>query len=374
MKRLTIADIHLSAYGNDSIKDGLPQRLSDIMASMEQVSAFAVKNNIKFIDILGDINNDKDIFYTKPFILFKQWMQRYQEIIFTLLSGNHDMDTAGDEQVSSIEGFRGIQNVEIITEKWRDEELGISWVPYSKNIVDDVRGDDAAPILLSHFGVSEAQLSSGISIIADIKARDLAKYKLVLLGHYHKPQNIGNTHYVGDPFQSGWGEKNEEKRFMIYDTDTLETDSIPLVGYTQHIELTINTLEEAKSVFEEEAEMKALGHKVRLKNLTNKEIVNEGSHIITKIEKDITNRGVSLDMTTEEKLEKYAEIQEVEDKEKYLNIGKQLCNLDELQELKLPLSGTVSKPDVKKIPKVQSTGCESKEIPKSVAGLFELDL
>jgi len=46
-------------------------------------------------------------------------------------------------------------------------------------------------ILISHFGLSEGMLNSGMSIISDIGLKDLrGKYELVLLGHYHKPQEI----------------------------------------------------------------------------------------------------------------------------------------------------------------------------------------
>jgi hypothetical protein len=137
--------------------------------------------------------------------------------------------------------------------------------------------------------------------------------------------------------------------------------------------LIINDKAEAQSIFESEKQMKDLGHKVRIRNLTGKELLNEGSHIISKIEKDITNRGVSLGMSTGEKLEKYLEINEVENKEKYLEIGRLLCNMEEIPDLKdSPTTTTKSTPQKDISPSLIKK--PSEETKNSEPGLFELDL
>jgi hypothetical protein len=61
----------------------------------------------------------------------------------------------------------------------------------------------------------------------------------------------------------------------------------------------------------------------------SEEIVREGVHIINSVERDVTNRGVHLSMTTEEKLKRYLEIKGITN-DRYLTIGKALCNLQEI--------------------------------------------
>ena len=119
----------------------------------------------------------------------------------------------------------------------------VMFIPYSYDMVDTVK-NNSARILISHFGLNEGILNSGISIVADISLADLVgKYDLVILGHYHKPQEIIRDdiklYYVGSPIQLDWGEKGDEKRFLVVDTDTLDVKSIPTTAYRKYIEIDL---------------------------------------------------------------------------------------------------------------------------------------
>ena len=323
MKRLATADLHLSSYSTQKQKNGISVIIHDIFSSVIQMCNYAKSNRIKNIDILGDISHDKNIFYTKPFIEFRKFLKDNSDIIFTFLGGNHDLSDTSDFPISSIEGFSDIPNVICHTVMFIDDQLEIAWIPFSKNIKEKINLVSNCKILLSHFGLNEAMLSSGISITADVKIRDLKKFKLVLLGHYHKPQNIENVYYVGSPVQLNWGEKNEQKRFVVYDTENLNVQSINFEGYTKHIELIINNEEEVKSVLEQEKILKQQGNYVRIKNLLSKEIIAEGVHILNNVEKDFTNRGIDLNMPVEEKLQRYLQIKDIKN-QKYLQTGRML--------------------------------------------------
>jgi len=370
MKRIITGDIHLSSYSSDKIKNGLPLRLHDIFSSLNQISQYAKNNDIKYIDIIGDINNDKDIFYTRSFLLFRKWLEENRDIHITLLSGNHDMDSAGDNQISSIEGFADAPNVRIITVTEYDEENNILWVPFSKNIVQNIKGSLKAKILLSHFGVSEAQLSCGISITSDIGLKELKKFDLVILGHYHKPQQLKNIWYTGNLCHTSWNDKGEEKRFLVCDTETLNVTSIPFKDYTRYIELTIKSSEEAKSILQEEKKLKKEGHFVRVKNITDKEIIEEGVHIINSTEKDITDRGVEITMSDDEKLQKFLNIKEIINP-KWLEVGKLLCSFQEFDiELKsIEKEKVIEEPKQKEEEKVIEEPKQKEEDSK----LFDID-
>ena len=116
-------------------------------------------------------------------------------------------------------------------------------VPYSRNVSNQVRLN-RSKILISHFGLNEGILNSGMSIVSDLSVKDLiGKYELVLLGHYHKPQEIVqdnfSLYYVGSLIQLDWGEKDDEKRFLVVDSDTLSVSSIPISTYKRHIEIEL---------------------------------------------------------------------------------------------------------------------------------------
>ncbi|QIG65683.1 endonuclease subunit 1 [Ochrobactrum phage vB_OspM_OC] len=53
------------------------------------------------------------------------------------------------------------------------------------------------------------------------------KYKLVMSGHFHKQQKIGNIYYLGSPMILDWGEIENEVGFHILDTETGQLEFIP---------------------------------------------------------------------------------------------------------------------------------------------------
>ena len=90
-------------------------------------------------------------------------------------------------------------------------------------------------ILLGHFQVLGSMLGDGPSV-SGVPLRMLESFSIVLLGHVHVPQSMGNVHYIGSPFQQDFGEKNQVKRVAILDTKTLTLEWIPLDGFPRYIE------------------------------------------------------------------------------------------------------------------------------------------
>ena len=152
-----------------------------------------------------------------------EYFQKYNDlIVFYVIDGNHDLSGKGESVVSALRPLENIWNLHWIrfdqTKHLEDDD--ILFVPYSYDLPNVIK-KNKAKILISHFGLSEGMLNSGMSIISDISLKDLRnKYDLVLLGHYNKPQEIIESnfslYYVGSPIQLDWGEKGDEKRFLCH--------------------------------------------------------------------------------------------------------------------------------------------------------------
>lgn len=327
MKFAFIADIHLSRYGQDSIhsESNLPERLHMLKNTLYQIANYCVENEINQIVIGGDILHGKSVIYAIAQKVMLRFFRKYKkDIEFTVIDGNHDVSGKGSDAVSALESLASEPNVCWIGMKDRKETIGnIFFVPHSKDMVDIIRNSQE-DILISHFGLNEGKLNSGISIVSDIGLKDLrGKYKLVLLGHYHKPQEIieneMSVYYVGSPIQLDWGEKEDEKRFLVVDTSDLSVKSIPTTGYSKHIELKI-TNENKKQIVEEAKKLQELGHKVNVIAETQLDMDGIDIKVIDKTEKDITNRGISIKMSERERLTRYMEINNIpeEKREVYL--------------------------------------------------------
>jgi hypothetical protein len=106
-------------------------------------------------------------------------------------------------------------------------------------------------LLFGHFQVVGARMNSGTAL-QGVPVNILKQFDLVLLGHIHIPQTIGGCiHYVGSPFQQDWGETGETKRVGILDTAGCKMTWVPMEGYPEYHEVT---LEEFKQASRQEGE------------------------------------------------------------------------------------------------------------------------
>ncbi len=335
MKFAYFADIHLSKYGQDKIEDTshLPERLHSIKNALYEVGEYCRAHEITTAIVGGDTLHGKSIIYAIAQDIMIDFFEDFTDIHFIVLDGNHDVSGKGVEVVSALKSLKNIPNVKWVkfSETYRMDNEDILFVPYSKDLPQIIK-DNKARILISHFGLSEGVLNSGMSIVSDVSMRDLiGKYELVLLGHYHKPQELrgdGITlYYVGSLIQLDWGEKNEFKRFLVVDTDTLKVDSIPISSYKKHIQIEIapdNRDEAIKAAFDARA---AGDHvKVLMTETVDVSELKGEFNIIDKRDRDITDRGITSNMSTEDKLKKYLEIKEIpEDQhELYMNVAMEI--------------------------------------------------
>ena len=329
MKFTFIADIHLSHYGQDKIEDttNLPQRLHSLQEVLHEIAKYTVDKNINKMIIGGDILHGKSVIHAIAQDIMLDFFEEWSKTIdFFIIDGNHDLSGKGSNVVSALKSLRNIDNLRWIpfNETMSIDNDRVLLIPYGPNMTEKILNNQSK-ILISHFGLNEGVLNSGISIVSDISIKNLiGKYELVLLGHYHKPQEIIRDdiklYYVGSPIQLDWGEKNDEKRFLVVDTETLEVKSIPTKGYRKHIELNITNSNKSK-ILKIAKEEKEKGNFVKI---LKREIVdldtNDDFMIIDKVERDVTNRGITSSMSQRDKFQKFLEIKEVpqQDHENYI--------------------------------------------------------
>ena len=333
MKFVFTADIHLSRYGQDKIEDttNLPERLFSIREALQGIADYCKANEIWKFVIGGDLLHGKSVIYALAQSLMLDFFRDNSWLEFIVIDGNHDLSGKGKGAVSALKSIDNEPNVTRIKENCFLSPDDILFVPYSNEMVDIIK-NNKAKFLVSHFGLNEGILNSGISIVADLKASDLiGKYRYVLLGHYHKPQDMVNPqiqiYYAGSPIQLDWGEKNEIKRFMVVDTEKEIIDSVPTFGYKKYVEYII-TEENKTEIIENARGLKKDGHHVKI---VREEEVDIGDavdefRIVDKTKKDITNRGINSSMTQSDILSKYLEIKEINDIEQYLSVGLDIIN------------------------------------------------
>lgn len=331
MKFVFSGDWHLSGYNQDrkDPESQLSERLNNLKNTMYDMIGYCKDNDIDTVVVGGDILHNKSIIHTIAQSVLLQFIRDNKDIKFIITDGNHDLDGKGENVVSglmSIDNEPNVQRIGTESEYYKDEDNDILFVPYSSKMVDIIK-KNSAKYLVSHFGLNEGILNSGQSFTSDLSIKDLTgKYKIVLLGHYHTPQEIIRdnirVYYSGSLIQLNWNDKNEEKRFLVVDIENDSIESVPTKGYKKFIELVI-TDDNKSDIINQARKYKEDGHNVNIRKnveVDTKEIQDEFM-IIDRTEKDITNRGINTSMSELEIIDKYLEIKDVDDidKEKYRN-------------------------------------------------------
>ena len=164
MKFAFIADIHLSRYGQDKREEttGLPERLNSIKNALYEVGEYCYDNDIGTVIIGGDVYHNKSLVYSIAQEIMIDFFEQYENLEFWLLDGNHDLSGKGEHVISSLRSLSKCQNVEWITGSPAGDD-GLICIPYSHNVVNQVK-TGRSRILISHFGLSEGVLNSGMSI------------------------------------------------------------------------------------------------------------------------------------------------------------------------------------------------------------------
>lgn len=312
MRLILTADLHFSGYSQDKIDivSLLPDRLSSLFFTLNEMCTYSRKNNINRICILGDLFHNKSIVYITAQSVLLSIVRGNRDIEFIVLDGNHDLSSMTGDGVSAIECLDTEKNVITIHKTTKiDNILFVPWDP--KTMIDDIK-KGKAEYLMSHIGLNEGMLNSGISLISDIGLKDLKQYKKVYLGHYHTPQEVGNVTYIGSAIHLDWNDKNQIKRFIDFDSDSGNEISIPTTCYTKYFEYDI-TESNKNEILKLATISKSEGCHIKINKNTDFDTsdIEKDFNIITKIEKDITNRGITSNMSMAEKLHKYLEIKKI---------------------------------------------------------------
>jgi len=326
MKFIFTADLHLRIWPDNVYRDKVPLRLCEIFDTFEKMCQTAVERGISTIIIGGDVNHTKSIIHARPFVLFKNILEKYSNLYFIILHGNHDGTDKQDISESAINLLKS-DNVSIITKTYNIEDIYM--VPYSMFIADDINKIKKAKILISHFGLSDAELSTGISIKEELSSSKLKRFPLVLLGHYHKPQHLNNVYYVGSPIQFRRDEVGEEKRFLIVDSDTLEVESIPTEGYRKYREIIID-----KSNIHEIENIDTKDDYIVIRNRTGEKLEVNNMVVIDEFEEEDYQIRLSSSMSISDMMKTYMEIEKISEKERdeYLKIGLESIGGDECKK------------------------------------------
>lgn len=236
MKNLILwSDLHVSV-----------PTLDTALAAMRLVRELAERNDAIPV-FLGDFWNVANVVDTNCLNAVIAELEHWRGLGSWWLVGNHDqVDLAG--QTHGLDLVRAMcPDAIVATEPTRIDRFML--VPYRRDkqkvldAIKDCTSENTAAILC-HVDILGAQFNDKIQSFHGIAINALPRLP-IFTGHYHKPHAVnGAEHivYVGSPYQTGFGEAQQEKRVILFDAlDPGTYESLPITIGPRHVVIDQST-------------------------------------------------------------------------------------------------------------------------------------
>ncbi|MDP6494417.1 MAG: exonuclease SbcCD subunit D [Dehalococcoidia bacterium] len=280
MRILHFSDVHIGveSYGSTDSDTGLSSRLTDFLATFDQVVDFAIDNRVDLVLFAGDAYKSRDPSQTHQREFAKRIARLSQaDMPVFLLLGNHDLPHIASRATAlDIFDTLAVPNVtigdrldtypvqtrngplQVIALPWirrsaflaREETRNLTIDQINQQLQERVtnlltwqieRLDLTIPtVLVAHVSLNTAMTSSEQSMLLGrdpiIMQSALAHPSLdyVALGHIHKHQVLSqNPHvaYSGSLERIDFGEENDDKGFCLIDLDPSRPPGRRLVDF-----------------------------------------------------------------------------------------------------------------------------------------------
>ncbi len=204
----------------------------------DQFIPYVLDHDIKTIFILGDIFEDRKqlnvMILKKTIEFFSQLESNHIETI--VLLGNHDYYWRNNHELNSLTDIlKPFKYIRLATEAhfntFEIDKIQIAccnWLfEYNYDIFHEFIQSTTAQLLLGHFEINGFPIQTQMLCEKAFLNSDHFKHiKRVLSGHFHKRYTYNNITYLGNPYQTTWGE-NEIKGFHVYE---LSTDQLNFIA------------------------------------------------------------------------------------------------------------------------------------------------
>ncbi len=230
MKIAFIADIHFGVRGDSTFFQKKQETFFE-----EKFFPYLKEHNIKTVFSFGDLmDRRKYINYTTLFLVKEAFIKKLQSngIDSHFIIGNHDIyfkNRLDYNTYDALFDLTGIQVYSSVVEKdiGGTKFIFVPWITKENHEeIEHALYTTDASICCGHFEVAGVCLNKGVMNYNGRSLSSFSKFKYTFSGHFHLPSVTGNFIMIGSPLQYTWNDYGDEKRIIVYDTDTNTYESV----------------------------------------------------------------------------------------------------------------------------------------------------
>jgi exonuclease SbcD len=284
--------------------------IEQIKLNIKELIDYSVKNNTNRIFLAGDIFDSRISQRQKVLNSFLDCLDYCREKKKTIIAipGNHDK-TIYESEDSFLDPYKEHPSLRLIKNyEYLETSPGIYitlipffienvWIEKFKHIQTKIIQGSVKNILLTHMGFEGSMNNDGTKVDNILKRSMFKDFDLVLSGHYHNYQKIGeNIHHLPSIYQSNFGEDNNKGFTVLYDDlsfDILKTT------FDEFLCIKINLNEFNKTDLPDllleykqipNLRFQFIGNDVQLKSIDKEELISKGIDVkFTDVSVELNN-------------------------------------------------------------------------------------
>lgn len=183
-----------------------------------------------------------DAFDSRKGIEFKslKWAKRVvfnplkeRGIKMHLMVGNHDAYYKNTNEINAVDLLlKEYDNVEVYSSPTEVSvgDLPILFLPWineqNEKETNNIIKKTKCPVAMGHLELNGFVATPGHIMEHGHDARAFDKFRKVFSGHYHSRSDNGTVYYLGNPYEMFWNDVESPRGFTIFDTESLEHQSI----------------------------------------------------------------------------------------------------------------------------------------------------
>lgn len=193
------------------------------------------ERNIDTVWILGDFFENRKMINVQVMNRAMMFLEEFEKrnIKVYCIIGNHDTVFKNTNEVTSlVPATKAFPNLTLIR-TYEDIEFDglkvgfVSWIsPDVKDQCIQWLKTTDSKVICGHFEINSFEIIRGVVCSNGLEPKLFERFDTVFSGHFHIKSTNGVIQYLGNPYQTNWGEAGYEKGFHIFDTSTKELEFI----------------------------------------------------------------------------------------------------------------------------------------------------
>jgi len=230
MKIALITDTHFGARNDNS-------NFNEYFFNFYENQFFPYLKEHGITDVihLGDVmDRRKYVSYRIAKDFRERFINRFENINFHMLVGNHDTFYKNTNDVNSLQELvDGRHNNIKVYDKSTEVEFDgfkILFVPWinadNMSHTTNMLKTSDAQVCMGHLELNGFEMQKGLVMDHGWDKHEFKRFDMVMSGHYHHKSDDGQIYYLGTPYEIYWNDWNDPKGFHVFDTEKRELERI----------------------------------------------------------------------------------------------------------------------------------------------------